>query len=43
MRRITGQRSDTKIEHYKALSQNKENALDYQNYLEVCYGGEKEV
>lgn len=43
MRRITGQRSDTKIEHYKALSQNKENALDYQNYLGVCYGGEKDM
>lgn len=42
MRRITDQRSDTKIEHYKALSTNKETALDYQNYLGVCYGGEKE-
>ena len=42
MRRITGQRSDTKIEHYRALSTDKESALDYQNYLGVCYGGEKD-
>lgn len=42
MRRITGQRSDTKIEHYKTLNANKEAALDYQNYLGVCYGGEKD-
>ena len=42
MRRITGQRNDTKIEHYEALSVNKETALDYQNYLGVCYGGEKD-
>ena len=41
MRRITGRRSDTKIEHYKALRTNKETALDYKNYLGVCYGGEK--
>lgn len=40
MRRITGQQNDTKIEHYKALSMDKERALDYQNYLGVCYGGE---
>lgn len=31
-----------RIEHYKALSQDKELALDYQNYLGVCNGGEKE-
>lgn len=30
----------TKIEHYMPLSKNKELALDYQNYLGVCYGGE---
>lgn len=30
------------IEHYKALSRNKETALDYQNFLGVCSGGEKE-
>lgn len=29
-----------KIEHYKALSEDKDNAMDYQNYLGVCYGGE---
>ena len=40
MRRITGQKNDTKIENYKALSLDKESALDYQNYLGVCYGGE---
>ena len=40
MRGITGQQNDTKIEHYKALSVDKEGALDYQNYLGVCYGGE---
>lgn len=40
MRRITGQQNDTKIEHYKALSMDKDGALDYQNYLGVCYGGE---
>ena len=41
MRRITGQQNDTKIEHYKALSMDKERALDYQNYLGVakCYAG----
>lgn len=42
MRRITGVREDTRIEHYKALSTDKEAALDYQNFLGVCYGGEKE-
>lgn len=31
-----------KIEHYVALSESKEQALDYQNYLGVCYGGEKD-
>lgn len=30
------------IEHYKVLSSNKELALDYQNYLGVCNGGEKD-
>lgn len=29
-----------RIEHYKALSVYKELALDYQNYLGVCFGGE---
>lgn len=42
MRRIEPQANSTKIEHYKALSENKQAALDYQNYLGVCYGGEKE-
>ena len=40
MKEIKGQQNDTKIEHYKALSMDKEGALDYQNYLGVCYGGE---
>lgn len=31
-----------RIEHYEALSRNKELALDYQNYLGVCNGGAKE-
>ncbi|MCI6887616.1 MAG: TIGR02646 family protein [Lachnospiraceae bacterium] len=42
MGRIISKSSGMKIEHYKALSRNKEGALDYQNYLGVCYGGEKE-
>lgn len=42
MKRITPLSGDTKIEHYEALSENKERALDYQNYLGVCYGGEKD-
>lgn len=42
MRRINGHRKDTRIEHYKALSTNKETALDYQNFLGVCYGGQRE-
>lgn len=41
MKRINGHREDTRIEHYLALSTNKDTALDYQNYLGVCYGGEK--
>lgn len=41
MKRITGQNGDTRIEHYKALSVNKETALDYQNFLGVCYGGQE--
>lgn len=40
MRKINPQ--EMKIEHYKPLAKNKEGALDYQNYLGVCYGGEKE-
>ncbi len=43
MRRIHAKgHASMRIEHYKALSQNKELALDYQNYLGVCDGGEKE-
>lgn len=30
----------TRIEHYVPLSQSKELALEYNNYLGVCYGGE---
>lgn len=30
-----------RIEHYEALSKNKEKVLDYQNYLAVCNGGER--
>lgn len=43
MGRIEPRRDSMKIEHYKALSENKELALEYQNYLGVCYGGEKYV
>ena len=42
MRRIRPCRENMKIEHYRELSYYKEEALDYQNYLGVCYGGEKE-
>lgn len=35
-----GESNSIRIEHYKALSKDKEKALDYQNYLGVCYGGE---
>ena len=42
MRRIRPYHESMKIEHYKELSYYKEDALDYQNYLGVCYGGEKE-
>lgn len=35
-------RDSVRIEHYQALSENKKLALDYQNYLGVCFGGEKE-
>ncbi len=31
----------TKVEHYRPLSQSKDNALDYSNFLCVCAGGEK--
>lgn len=37
-----GKRESVRIEHYQALSENKELALDYRNYLGVCFGGEKE-
>lgn len=43
MGKIAPKYSSMKIEHYKALSENKELALEYQNYLGVCYGGEKDV
>lgn len=42
MGKIEPQYNSMKIEHYKALSENREAALDYNNYLGVCYGGEKE-
>ena len=43
MRRIVSQGYiSMRIEHYRALSRNKALALDYQNYLGVCNGGEKE-
>lgn len=42
MGKISPDSKDMKIEHYVALSESKELALDYQNYLGVCYGGEKE-
>lgn len=43
MGKIVPKYGSMKIEHYKALSENKELALEYQNYLGVCYGGEKDV
>lgn len=51
MRAIRPERSEddekeadlTKIEHYVALSKDKGKALDYKNYLGVCYGGEHDV
>lgn len=42
MRRIDLDSNTMKIEHYKALSKDKEAALDYQNYFGICYGGEKD-
>lgn len=48
MRRIVSvERTDEtadriRIEHYIPLSKNKESALDYQNFLGVCYGGEND-
>lgn len=42
MQRINPSSDGMKIEHYKALSREKESALDYQNYFGVCYGGEKD-
>ncbi len=43
MGRIDFRKKDSvRIEHYQALSENKKLALDYQNYLGVCFGGEKE-
>lgn len=35
-------RNSVRIEHYRPLSEHKKLALDYQNYLGVCFGGEKE-
>ncbi len=43
MRRIEPNALSMKIEHYKPLSKDKNASLDYQNYLGVCYGGEKET
>lgn len=47
MRRIVPEKisendQETRIEHYKALSKDKEAALDYQNFLGVCHGGIKD-
>ena len=42
MRKIAPQYDSMKIEHYNALSEDKARALDYQNYMGVCYGGEKD-
>ena len=42
MRKIEPNNESMKIEHYKALTKNKDGALDYQNYFGVCYGGEKD-
>ena len=41
MRRIKDDGATTKIEHYLPLSENKDRALDYQNFFAVCTGGEK--
>lgn len=40
MRKMKDDSLATKIEHYSPLSQDKEKALDYQNFLAVCKGGE---
>ena len=40
MRRIHND-SSTTIEHWVPLSQNKEQALQYSNFLGVCHGGRK--
>lgn len=42
MKRINPSSEGMKIEHYQALSNEKDLALDYQNYFGVCYGGEKD-
>ena len=47
MRRIVSQKEnpndqEARIEHYVPLSRNKELALDYQNFLGVCHGGNKD-
>lgn len=39
MRRISNDEKRTTIEHWKSLSEHKEQALDYQNMLAVCDGG----
>lgn len=40
--KISQNDQETRIEHYKPLSKCKELALDYQNFLGVCHGGNKD-
>lgn len=40
MKRITNDGSHTTIDHFIPLSKDKEKALDYQNMIAVCKGGE---
>lgn len=48
MRKIVPQKHEEKdeearVEHYVPLSKSKELALDYNNFLGVCYGGNKDI
>ncbi len=48
MRKIVPQKQDkndeeVRVEHYVPLSKNKDLALDYSNFLGVCYGGNKDI
>ncbi len=48
MRRVVPQKQnaddeEVRVEHYVALSKDKDLALDYSNFLGVCYGGNKDI